>query len=615
MKKFLLVIVSVIIGLLFFKLTINYSEKFENINKAYKSNQCVNLVKGSNTEKDLEKLLITHNYVSDKKDAEFIAKQIALNLNKGQELSNLYDLNKRVWQVPATLVDSCFSDSIDNAKNNGKTKEKDANAKESTLKKRLTFSQEKLGIDSSFSLIKIEQLKHEMSVGNGKGNGRITAIVTEKDSTANFIKQMLHIDKKPCKDVIVRLSVHYLDSTHVNLKAEDSVLCYAKTDKNGVATFTNLDPNKSYSVLPIKRGYEYGSPKGTIGGNLAKSGDNNSISCPFTQQEHKIRLFDATTLKVIKEDQTMTVRTPETFENTLITYLAIYFALWWALYLFNTRKKKSMDVGILSILMLLTGTCILTMFSINDPLTDKLLGVDMAQGVFGGIAIIWLLQYVDFVKLYQGHSRVAFDIPLDCIKWIFKPFRTKVSYLAQILSDRKKNFIFKSLALVGVVLCLPFILLDLIQLTRLNNKISNLLDKLPKGSGYILAALILTLLLFTPLGASVGGMKVNLNVGILFQPSEIAKYLVIFFMAAYFCRNANNIVKYSEEGNVKLFGAKMKMLWAVIIGLLVLMAIYFVLGDMGPALVLAFTFIILYSIIKSKRANVLLKCSHAIWHG
>ncbi len=600
MKKFLLVIVSVIIGLLFFKLTINYSEKFENINKAYKSNQCVNLVKGSNTEKDLEKLLITHNYVSDKKDAEFIAKQIALNLNKGQELSNLYDLNKRVWQVPATLVDSCFSDSIDNAKNNGKTKEKDANTKESTLKKRLTFSQEKLGIDSSFSLIKIEQLKHEMSVGNGKGNGRITAIVTEKDSTANFIKQILHIDKKPCKDVIVRLSVHYLDSTHVNLKAEDSVLCYAKTDKNGVATFTNLDPNKSYSVLPIKRGYEYGSPKGTIGGNLAKSGDNNSISCPFTQQEHKIRLFDATTLKVIKEDQTMTVRTPETFENTLITYLAIYFALWWALYLFNTRKKKSMDVGILSILMLLTGTCILTMFSINDPLTDKLLGVDMAQGVYGGIAIIWLLQYVDFVKLYQGHSRVAFDIPLDCIKWIFKPFRTKVSYLAQILSDRKKNFIFKSLALVGVVLCLPFILLDLIQLTRLNNKISNLLDKLPKGSGYILAALILTLLLFTPLGASVGGMKVNLNVGILFQPSEIAKYLVIFFMAAYFCRNANNIVKYSEEGNVKLFGAKMKMLWAVIIGLLVLMAIYFVLGDMGPALVLAFTFIILYSIIKSK---------------
>ena len=175
--------------------------------------------------------------------------------------------------------------------------------------------------------------------------------------------------------------------------------------------------------------------------------------------------------------------------------------------------------------------------------------------------------------------------------------------------------------MVGVILCLPLILLDLIQLTRLSNKLDKLLDKLPKGSGYILAALILTLLLFSPLGASVGGMKVNLNIGIMFQPSEIAKYLVIFFMAAFFCQNANNIVKYSEEGNVKLFGAKLKMMGAVLIGLLVLMAIYFVLGDMGPALVLAFTFIILYSIIKSKidlskvesskRASKILTCDLA----
>ena len=600
MKKFLLVIVSVIIGLLFFKLTNNYSKKFNFTNEAYNKDQCVNLVKGVTTE-SIEKILLNYNYVSEKKDAQFIANQISQKLNnEGLVLSNLYDLNKRIWQVPATKIDSCYSDSIVNKTTKGKAKEKpNTNTEDLLLKKRLIFSQEKLGIDSTFNALKIDQLKHNMEVGNG--GGKITVTVTEEDKNANFIKKALHTNKTVCKDVIVRLSVHYIDTTLANNQAKDSILCYAKTDKDGIAVFSKLDPNKSYSVLPIKKGFEYGSPQGTIGGCLSKckNGNDDSIVCSFKQQEHRIRLFDANTLKVIKEDQTMTVRTPSEFENNLITYLAIYFAMWWALYLFNIRKKRTLDVGILSILMLLTGICILTMFSINDPLTDKLLGVDMAQGVIGGIVIIWLLQHVDFVKLYQGHSRIAFDIPLDCIKWIFKPFRSKVSYLAQILSDKKKNFIFKSLALVGVILCLPLILLDLIQLTRLSNKLDKLLDKLPKGSGYILAALILTLLLF-PFGASVGGMKVNLNIGIMFQPSEIAKYLVIFFMAAFFCQNANNIVKYSEEGNVKLFGAKLKMMGAVLIGLLVLMAIYFVLGDMGPALVLAFTFIILYSIIKSK---------------
>ena len=390
MKKFLLVIVSVIIGLLFFKLTDNYSKKFNFTNEAYNKDQCVNLVKGVTTE-SIEKILLNYNYVSEKKDAQFIANQISQKLNnEGLVLSNLYDLNKRIWQVPATTIDSCYSDSIVNKTTKGKTKEKtNTNTEDLLLKKRLIFSQEKLGIDSTFNALKIDQLKHNMEVGNG--GGKITVTVTEEDKNANFIKKALHTNKTECKDVIVRLSVHYIDTTLANNHAKDSILCYAKTDKDGKAVFSKLDPNKSYSVLPIKKGFEYGSPQGTIGGSLSKckNGNDDSIVCSFKQQEHRIRLFDANTLKVIKEDQTMTVRTPSEFENNLITYLAIYFAMWWALYLFNIRKKRTLDVGILSILMLLTGICILTMFSINDPLTDKLFG-----GRYGSRSHWWYRNYM-----------------------------------------------------------------------------------------------------------------------------------------------------------------------------------------------------------------------------
>ena len=144
------------------------------------------------------------------------------------------------------------------------------------------------------------------------------------------------------------------------------------------------------------------------------------------------------------------------------------------------------------------------------------------------------------------------------------------------------------------------LILDIIRVTSLNKAISTSLDKLPKGTGYLLTALVLTVLLFF-FGHEVGGMKVNLVFGRLkFQPSEIAKYLITFFMAAYFSINANKIVQYSEKGNAKLFGAKLRMMMSILIGLGLLMGLYLVLGDMGPALVLAFTFIILYSVIKSK---------------
>ena len=597
MKKFLLIIVTVIIGLLFFKLSSNYSERFEDIEDAYKKGHCVNLVKGIEPNK-IASLLMANEYVSNKKDAQFIAEQLSKKLEKGQKLATLYDLNKRAWQVPATVIDS-FVNVAEETNAKGKKSKKEESAEDSDLKHHLVLSQNSLGVDSLFNTLKVESLKTEVNLGE-KNNGKIIAIVKEKDPNANFIKSKLHKDKVPCKEVIVRLSAHYLNKTKDGVKDSVVILGHAKTNADGKAVFAGLDTALSYSVRPIKNGYEYGSAKGTIGGNLSQTGKDDTLTCEFTQQEHRLRMFEATTLKMIKEDQTMTIRSPKEFEDTLIAYLLVYFAMWWGLYLINIRKKGTIDESILSILMLLTGICILTMFSINDPLTDKLLGVDMAQGIIAGVVIIGLLQKVDFVKLYQGQSKVGFDIPLECFKWIFKPFKTKVLYFAQALTDPKKNFVIKILSLVGVVICLPFILLDIIQLTRLSNKINTLLDKLPKGSGYILAALMLTLLLFTPLGASVGGMKVNLNIGILFQPSEIAKYLVIFFMAAYFCKNADNIVKYSEEGNAKLFGAKMKMLAGVVVGLLILMGIYFVLGDMGPALVLAFTFIILYSIIKSK---------------
>lgn len=574
MKKYSLIASTILLVVLFIKLLSNYSERFDEVQKNYtsKPKSAVNVVKGISYN-DLTDVLHNHNYITSKDDAVFVSKFISQKLEDGQSLSTLFDWNKRIWQIPVSLIDSIGSNEFKNKANKSK---------------------ESIGIDDEFCKVDISQLQSIAKIDSNQC-GSISVYVNEKTEKTGLFSTS---SEKACANVVVRLSEQYVDSLD-NLKSKRRTITYLKTDEKGQVLFDGLNPNLSYSVLPIQDGFEYGTTKGTIGGNLAQY-DNATLNCSFTQQEHKIRIFDAQTLKQIKEDKTLTVRSPKEFENILVKYVVLFFAAWWGLWLIGRVRKKPLDNAILSILMTLTGLCLLTMFSLNDPLTDKLLGEDMAQGIIAGVILIAILMNVNFKSLYQNQSVIDFDIPIECIKWIFKPFRLKVSYLTKILSNRNSNIFLKCLALLGIVICLPMLILDLVKITSLNRTISTTLDRLPKGFGYLLTALLLTALLFTPLGVAVGGMKVNLNIGILFQPSEIAKYLIIFFMAAYFSVNANKIVQFSEKGNTKLFGAKLKMMMSIFIGLGVLMGLYLVLGDMGPALVLAFTFILLYSIIKSK---------------
>lgn len=562
MKKYLSgLLVSGLLLLLFLKLSFHFSDRFAETEQRYASGEAANLAAGL-PEEDLRDVLLAHRYFTREDDAGFAAREIVRRLDAGQRLQSLYDLNKRSWQIPARTVDSLGSPGF---------------------RDRLRDSRISLGMDDLFREAARQELPAE-TVLNPQHSSRIRVTVKDSEAPAG---------------ILVRLSEHFLDSLDQNA-ASRSTLAFLRTDSLGQVTFGGLDPERSYSVLPIREGYEYGTSRGTVGGTLAETAPKGELRCTFTEQEHRIRLFDLPTLRQIKEDGTLTVRSPEEFRTVSSTWLLLFFAAWWGILLWNNARKRYMDRGIWAILMLMTGLCLLTMYSLNDPLRDKMLGIDMAQGILAGTLLIGLLQHADFVRLYRDRSAVAFDLPVEAAKWFFKPFRRKVSYLTGLLADRRAGFLRKLGALACILLCLPLLLLDALRITRLSDSVSALAERLPKGSGYLLAALLLTALLFTPLGVAVGGMRVNLNVGILFQPSEIAKYLIVLFTAAYFSRNADRIVKYSQAGNNRLFGAKLRMLGSIAAGLGLLLCLYLVLGDMGPALVLTVNFILLYSVIKSK---------------
>ncbi|HEX9137644.1 MAG TPA: FtsW/RodA/SpoVE family cell cycle protein, partial [Nitrospirota bacterium] len=96
--------------------------------------------------------------------------------------------------------------------------------------------------------------------------------------------------------------------------------------------------------------------------------------------------------------------------------------------------------------------------------------------------------------------------------------------------------------------------------------------------------LVMTILLGT--GPEGSGVKVNL---FGFQPSEVVKYLIILFLAGFFATNEKFISEYrSWKKRWSFFSFALMAIMASIL-------LFLVLGDLGPAMVLCFTFIVLFS--------------------
>ncbi|MEN0053325.1 MAG: FtsW/RodA/SpoVE family cell cycle protein [Mucilaginibacter sp.] len=103
-------------------------------------------------------------------------------------------------------------------------------------------------------------------------------------------------------------------------------------------------------------------------------------------------------------------------------------------------------------------------------------------------------------------------------------------------------------------------------------------------------ALVAMALLFSTIlfgtGPEGSGVKVNL-LGV--QPSEIVKYLIMIFLAGFFAANEKFISQYAS------WGKRWSFFSFALIATIITLLLFLVLGDLGPAMVICFTFIILFS--------------------
>lgn len=504
---------------------------------------------------DLCNVLLQNAYVSTPEDAELIAEWLidTLFVKRGLTLSNLASLNSRDFQIPASIIE----------KRGGQG-----------LKSRLMMSYKDLGCDS-ISLNEYQDSPATLPSSDS------TCIITV--SVDSLKEGRFHLfPKVRLEGVCVRLKQHkiVIDSLSQRPIEEDAVVAYAKTNSEGEVSF-NVLKNGYYSVLPIKKGFEFGLPKGTTHNIFI--GEEKVKAFSFSQKEHRLRMFDKTTYARLKADDLFSVRSVSDYVTELVKIATMFLLTWWCTFFFvrwkdkkyiqlDQNKFQTSDNSIISLLMLLNAICLFMMLAITNPLVDRDYANEMIWGTILGCIGLCMFSSFDYVKYYTGQYVIGFS---KVSKWLKQQSWMKQHNLLDRVPEKisiKCDFVSK----------------------WLKEKVS---AKIPEGIGFLLVALgfvvILGLFGTGPEGSTA---KVNLNIGFLFQPSEISKFLFVTAIALFFAANASKINAFADGKNPK--GQFLTLVWVVISVLFLLFLYVSLISDMGPALVLAVTFIIIYSIVR-----------------
>jgi len=494
---FLLGAAALILGFYFYKLYNTLEPQLQKAEQALREGRAIKLEAGVDKDK-LKKIIADGNYYSDQHDIDLLADSLTSKLLFIPHPGNLGALNKTPFAVFAP---------VDWKPSVGGT----------DFYNRLRASRQRLGLDSALYVSELNNpmpLSDKVSVSNGELSMKGRVLWQGKPMAGVLIELRQHSSAIPIDDSLTEC------------------LSYARTNADGEFVFTGLHRDSGYSLLPMKPGFEFGAWKGT-------SGLPKNTSYTFTAKPHKIRLIGAIAYGQLKEDSVLLVRTPDEFRSSfqlvtgglLLSFLLAHLVL--------SALRRRTDIFLLPVLMLLCGVSVLTLFSIQHPLTDTLYAGESLQGIIAGLAAYVFLSSIDIRKWYT--------------RWWFDG----------LFNFRKKN-IYEQKGWTWLALAIGMALLTMLFGTG------------PEGSG----------------------VKVNLHLaGITFQPGEITKYFLLFFLAGFFAANADNIRNLSD------IRWRFFINWSVFAGIGILLALYLAMGDMGPAMVVCFTFLFFYSIA---RGNLLL---------
>lgn len=522
LERTFIILIGALLAFYFFRLFTLYQERFRDVPERLANGTLINLNAG-NRAVQLKNLLERGYYFEDKKDIEFIRASVsaATALQPG-ELDNIGELNKRQFDVNA---DEAFA--------------KGGMA----FQKRVKLSRQLLGFSGDDSL-RFEQER--------KAPPPLPAVNPVNLGTARISGNIINRDEAPVAGVLVRLRIilpqdslyssimevdstvtlrttslikHYVVDTQ-GLRQLENFTAYARTGADGKFTFSGLPAGNAYEVLPLHPGFQFGTSKGV-------SQLKSDPEFTFIQTPHTIRLFATRDFNNLRKERALIVRMPAEVNKWFFFIVAGFFAGFILLHLLMSVRFQQADQFVLPVVMLLTGLSIISLLSLQDPLSDRFFGKTTLFYLLAGLTAMLFLLFFNMKK-----------------------FTTDSGFY--------RLLVFRSAPTAN------------------------------RGWPWALAALgllLMTILFGT--GPEGSGVKVNL---FGFQPSEIVKFVIIVFLAGFFATNEKFISEYTRWGKRWSFFS----FSLIAIGTAILL--FLVLGDLGPAMVICFTFIILFSFSRGDMA-------------
>ncbi len=510
-----LLLIAVIMGLLFWKLFSVLQRDFAEVNTRMGEGTMVNLNDSANN-RSMASLLEKGRYIEDPKDISFIVSTVAIANDSTRKMDNVGELNKQRFFVNA---DEAFLKA-------GRS-----------FKKRVSLSRELLGFSGADSISFEKERSHPLAVSSqtnvGMGSAVISGVIRNRDGNGVpgalvRLKALVSPDSTAISDQSENQKniIQFNDGVRKIFVIDPaknrhlvSFNAYARSDASGKFNFSDLPGNKSYEVLPLQPGFEFGRAQGIE--NL-----QNNANFSFVQQPHMLRLFSAKDFSSFKKEKAFIVRTPDEVINWFWIIIAVFFSSFLLLHIILSIRFPAADQMLLPVIMILTGLSFITLFSLQDPLRDRFLARSTFIYFCIGMAAIGLLQFINARK-FTTDSR------------FFRLLFFKDS--------------------------------------------SSAANGWPWALGAI-GLLFLTIVFGS--GPEGSGVKVNL---FGFQPSEIVKYLVIVFLAGFFATNEKFISEYTS------WNRRLSFFLIAVIAIVTTILLFLVLGDLGPAIVCCFTFIILFS--------------------
>ncbi len=405
-----------------------------------------------------------------------------------------------------------------------------------SFKARVAASRALLGYTGDDSL-KFEQERtnppsYESALKIGLGNHSIggTILTNETPQQGVLVRlEMIVPQDSLYSDELAEDQVHLIEKATGLIKTftKDS-LGRKKLEQLTAYARTDANGHFSFDQLPNQKAFKVLplKPGFQFGTSKGVQRLESNQSFTFYQNAHTIKLFSTRDFNILKKEKSLIIRTPVTFNYWFLIICGSFIGAFLLSHILLSWKFKEVDQMILPVIMLLTGISFLALFSLQDPLRDRFLAKDSITYLLMGLGGMLVIMALKMRRFNTDH-------------WIYR------------------LLVFKNVRSAA------------------------------NGWPWIILAIgLLSLTVLFGTGPEGSGVKVNL---FGFQPSEVVKYLVIFFLAGFFAVNEKLISEYTS------WSKRWSFFYIALIAILLTLMLFLILGDLGPAMVVCFTFIALFS--------------------